>query len=862
MLIEDQEALRNWLTTHLEPLCDADPAALAKYVLALIKKDKSVAELKDMMVQQMDVFLQAETISFIDILFKVVENKEYLLPVKKLKEEEENEGEQVKPRGEEVEEQEKNGEKQEADSTTPLRDTLGATKEEPVKRLEEDERRRLRRSPSPPPGRRRHLRSPPRRFRERSLSPRHDRFRVSRRGRSPPPPRYRGRPVSRSPPLRHRPRSLDRSPIRRGGTSRDSTPTRDEGGYNPSSRKIRCRDYDEKGFCLRGDLCKFDHGSDAVVLEDGSKPGIVGYQPGPPPEGYIPSLPSVIPFPPPVISVPPPGYHHALGAGGAQKRPYEGAGYDVPSKRFNFARLGGRGGRGRGRGGRGGGSNGASRMLAVRNIPAELNTITHLNTHFCRFGMLQNIQVQFEGDPNSALVTFATPEEANQAFSTAEAVLNNRFIKVFWHMDVSSVKERLGQPGNNHLVMVHGDRVTKTVVNEREEAGAGDTVKEEKERAIQAIQKNQEMMQTKAELLKKADQKRKEAMKQQEMLINSKQELLSKLIEQQKALIAKLEKSRATIKPEEKATIMGLIKELSASIDRTKDDLKTILTLPPKPKTRQEIQKDLLDAEMELFQRQQDGTSETAEIQKRVNMLRLEAAKSGLLPTSRPARGRGGYRARGIRGGGLSAFTPRGGWRGRGRGRGFTLSPGSSTLDRRPSRILVSGYELDEKDDLIANFQKFGEITDIIEDEATPSVILKYKTRRLAEAAMLSGKVYGDRTLHLAWYNQGTPEREGGEAVQGEEEETVLPDDDYTPPQHDYLPPGLQEHEDSLSQGSQGEGEAAAGVDEVDEEQEDEEDDEEDEGEEEEVNEAILDDDDEEGEQEERSWKRRKDEED
>ena len=29
----------------------------------------------------------------------------------------------------------------------------------------------------------------------------------------------------------------------------------------------RCRDYDEKGFCLKGDLCKFDHGTDAVVLE-------------------------------------------------------------------------------------------------------------------------------------------------------------------------------------------------------------------------------------------------------------------------------------------------------------------------------------------------------------------------------------------------------------------------------------------------------------------------------------------------------------------------------------------------------------------------------------------------------------------
>ena len=32
-------------------------------------------------------------------------------------------------------------------------------------------------------------------------------------------------------------------------------------------KRPRCRDYDEKGFCMRGDQCKFDHGSDAVVLE-------------------------------------------------------------------------------------------------------------------------------------------------------------------------------------------------------------------------------------------------------------------------------------------------------------------------------------------------------------------------------------------------------------------------------------------------------------------------------------------------------------------------------------------------------------------------------------------------------------------
>lgn len=38
--------------------CDADPAALAKYVYALVKKDKTLEELRVGMVEQLDVFLQ------------------------------------------------------------------------------------------------------------------------------------------------------------------------------------------------------------------------------------------------------------------------------------------------------------------------------------------------------------------------------------------------------------------------------------------------------------------------------------------------------------------------------------------------------------------------------------------------------------------------------------------------------------------------------------------------------------------------------------------------------------------------------------------------------------------------------------
>ena len=37
--------------------CDADPAALAKYVVALVKKDKPMEELKEICIDQLEVFL-------------------------------------------------------------------------------------------------------------------------------------------------------------------------------------------------------------------------------------------------------------------------------------------------------------------------------------------------------------------------------------------------------------------------------------------------------------------------------------------------------------------------------------------------------------------------------------------------------------------------------------------------------------------------------------------------------------------------------------------------------------------------------------------------------------------------------------
>ena len=64
-----------WIIIILLHRCDADPAALSKYVLALIKKDKPLEDLKESMAQQMDVFLQVRK------LYNVKTNKKAYLSI-------------------------------------------------------------------------------------------------------------------------------------------------------------------------------------------------------------------------------------------------------------------------------------------------------------------------------------------------------------------------------------------------------------------------------------------------------------------------------------------------------------------------------------------------------------------------------------------------------------------------------------------------------------------------------------------------------------------------------------------------------------------------------------------------------------
>ncbi|XP_062598259.1 RNA-binding protein 26-like, partial [Saccostrea cucullata] len=585
MLIENVEALKIWLTKTLSPISDADPASLAKYVLALVKKDKVDRDLKEVCIDQLDVFLQGKTKGFVDTLFEALTTKEYMkhAPDSSTKTQAVDDGKSdvsLPSKG---------------DSRKDSTDSKKAKSEKGREGKRED-RRHGSRSPSPRE-RRRDIDDRKRRHDDRRLSDERRSYRRRSRSYSPRSPR-RTRGRSRSPRERGRSRSWSRSRSRsRSGPrswsksrsrsrsrerrvyskqqsdSRGSTPTLDNGKYDatssiptvgsavysvprveggypseshpqglpavPAPSRQRCKDYDEKGFCMRGDLCPYDHGLDPVIVEDVSippppyvpgppvipsngpprmpGPGFVNRPPPPtlggplpmPPRPdrfeYNPEAPGMTgpprqsfwhgppppppqgpqaannfpPFPPPqnpsvqvrnrehLINitvkdeseenaiVPPgtestePGPENTMidsrteGKPGRTvippKRPYNSGpgqvhrGYlnpyhqnnyrpSAPKKPFDFSRVGGY---------RKPDTDALS--LEVRKIPKEFNNISAINQHFCKFGNLTNIQVNFENDPEAALVTFSTNQEALACYRSTEPLFNNRFVKVFWH---------------------------------------------------------------------------------------------------------------------------------------------------------------------------------------------------------------------------------------------------------------------------------------------------------------------------------------------------------------------------------------------------------------------------------------------
>ncbi|QIX00750.1 hypothetical protein AMS68_006267 [Peltaster fructicola] len=174
--------------------------------------------------------------------------------------------------------------------------------------------------------------------------------------------------------------------------------------FNGRRSGKRCRDYDTKGFCARGASCKFEHGTDAMV---------VGSQ--------------------------------GLDSSQAMMQPL--------SDRGNT--RGRAGGRGRGGQGRGGGRRAEFSLagpsqdrsltaLVVEQIPEDKFEEQQIRDFFNQYGNIQ--QVELQSQRRLAIVTFSSWDEANAAYTSPKVIFDNRFVKVFWYKPGGDVAN--GQQGS------------------------------------------------------------------------------------------------------------------------------------------------------------------------------------------------------------------------------------------------------------------------------------------------------------------------------------------------------------------------------------------------------------------------------
>ncbi|XP_056010685.1 RNA-binding protein 26-like isoform X2 [Ostrea edulis] len=443
-------------------------------------------------------------------------------------------------------------------------------------------------------------------------------------------------------------------------------------------------------------------------------------------------------------------------------------GPSAPKKPFDFSRVGGY---------RKPDTDALS--LEVRKIPKEFNNIMAINQHFCKFGKLTNIQVSFENDSEAALVTFSTNQEALACYRSTEPLFNNRFVKVFWHKnrentqeksegsggqppDHKSVKERLGPPIIPHpsklsLNNMKPKTVEQSLPTAKEKAviytsSIGNITKTvynpEAIKAKTAITSptavGSASFVSKIEAIKRQEEKKKEMLKKRAELQKQKHELLLKQVEQQKMLISKLEKTKSA---EEKASIMKTIGVLSKSVEKIKSELMpsktTAVGVTKKVSTPEEARKEILDTELELFNKEHSGEDTTA-LKLKLSELTKQAAAMGLL-------GRG-------RGRGRAAPRPRGAntWVAAGlRGRGKPMhipSQGSRKLDKRPKQLEVKGFDWEDQELLNQHFTKVCNVDKIDFEEGDKSAVITFHTRDEAEKAVLHcGKLNG-KNLIMKWH--------------------------------------------------------------------------------------------------------------
>ncbi|GFT14104.1 RNA-binding protein 26 [Nephila pilipes] len=239
----------------------------------------------------------------------------------------------------------------------------------------------------------------------------------------------------------------------------------------------------------------------------------------------------------------------------------------------------------------------------------------------------------------------------------------------------------------------------------------------------------------------KDDQRKKQdAIQKRLELHKKKQEFLKSQIEHQKVILDKLSKCKNEKEKEFlKQTIQTLTEKISTIQSDVKKDsleLKTLLKTANTQTllTKTEAERELLDAEMDLYNKQHTGDDTgTAELLSRVNELKKKAKALGLLDnlSHSPVIGTPPRHVN-------SRYSSR---------TNSTFSHHS--VDHRPKKLLISGST--NKEGLMKHFMLFGSIEKV--EETSVGLIVTYSTRLEAENAYIHGSKFGDIVLSVTWFH-------------------------------------------------------------------------------------------------------------
>ncbi|KAF9651404.1 hypothetical protein BDM02DRAFT_3091413 [Thelephora ganbajun] len=741
--------LKSWLVKNLEPICDAEPGALADYILALLKHNAAENELRVELGTQLEEFLEKETQHFINLLFNAIRSQSYL-PY--------NTSPPPTPT-------------QSYNNSNPSVATSNAGGIPiPLNAL----------VPGP---------SNPSNPRKRGLDNPSNEY------------EYRKGPRLSNDPGHLRPGRGGRGQWdgRGGGRVRDSSfgePSGEYGGnrsqqYRPPDQTRRgiCRDYHNNGYCSRGAYCKYSHGDDAVVPSQlmgmGGIPQVMlpfmsmmngamfpgmnnvdggsAYDPNErmdmqrapmirrqdvpvPTSGELPVIQDLTPWASPneQVSQQNPDSQQP-GQSNMVADPTTQQDHAPPGQFGRHPQNQGQGSRGRR--GRGGSWNNGTfpsraipsdpfnilssdsqsqqpprpdrrqdKTLVVEKIPEDRLSLGAVNDWFKQFGTVTNVAV----DPPTAkaLVTFAEHDQAWKAWKSEEAVFGNRFVKVYWHRPLE------GRGGRGMKAL----EVSATLVGKLQGS--------EEHAATQLAANGDAGPAASSSTVTAPPNKPTKSTSNALQELTEKQERLQQMIAEQKALMSQLGTATAEGK-----------KEVMAKLRKLGEDMKAPV---PTPSTEKQEDVEMEKGDQETNKKEGgegDGQEEsTEELQAKLAKLKEEAASLGIPEADQSYSLYGGY------------TRP---WRGRGRGRGghFRARGGppraSMKLDNRPRKLLVKGVP-EESVEVAENWYGTTNGVENVERLADGDLILSFKTRNSAEQGYAKGTnlpTVGQITV--SWYSPG-----------------------------------------------------------------------------------------------------------